>query len=124
MPTKDGQTDISIYALSQRVSDKTTALRKEFNNMSKNNGFRQNRRETDSDYMALFPNSLELVRKDTITSKIKFAHTKERKRFNHLLTAHAYIRSENIVNPIVTSERNAITGDVWILEWILEEQHS
>lgn len=82
----------------------------------------RNRRESDSAFAALFPDSMVVAKKHIENNTIKFPHTKERKRFIHLLTAHAYIREQEIVNPHLTHHKNAITGDEWVLEWIAEEQ--
>lgn len=89
---------------------------------SERNNMSQNRRESDSAFAALFPDSMVVAKKNSVSKLNKFPHTKERKRFARLLTAHAYIRDHMIINPILTHRKDISIGDEWILEWIKEEQ--
>lgn len=104
---------IKNYALDIDLVSMSERLEKQMN---------QNRRETDSDFAALFPDTMVVTKGNVAKQTIKFPHTKERKRFAYLLTAHQYIKENTIINPELTRIKNAITGDEWLLEWILEEQ--
>lgn len=80
----------------------------------------QNRRETDSDFVALFPSDMVVTKKNIAANRIKFPHTKERKIFTHFLTASLYIKDHEIINPVLSHTR--YHPNEWTLEWITEEQ--
>lgn len=83
----------------------------------------QNRRTSDtsdSEFAALFPDSIIVNKRHSDDGTIKFPHTRERKIFSHLLTMHRYIVDHKIINPKYTHTR--FHPNEWLLEWNLEEQ--
>lgn len=96
-----------IYALTAKLSQLYSSEQEERMN--------QNRRETDSDFAVLFDTPRTIIPGQT-----KFPHTREHRLFTHLLTAYAYIKEHDIVNPILTHTH--YNPNEWRLEWNIEEQ--